>query len=195
MYEVTPRSSGHVPTLDAVEVDGKVFPANHKLGIGVRWKFTDPEQTLIVKVDDYFSGSEVRSQCRCEHELWEQVRGTPDAQFFTPVLNFGTFQHGGRFWDWNVSPFIEFAPEFAPGLSEELIRQAYYIAGRYNLSDWHPNQMKPVLEGYSFVIHDYGFRHDKPNYNNPLVPAIQMDRLHQDVRRRLIKGKKEANEG
>jgi len=189
LYEVTPRSgSRSLSTLEAVEVNGKLFPANHRLDPGVRWKFTDPEQTLIVKVDDSYTGTDVRSQCKCEQEIWDEVKDTPDAQFFTPVLSFGTFTLGGCMWDWNVSPFVDFAPDFAPGLKEELIRQAYYIAGRYNLSDWHPNQMKPICEGYSFVIHDYGFRHGKPTYNTPLVPAIPMDRLTASVRRRLLNG-------
>ena len=188
-YEVTPRSRPEDPAA-TIEVNGKTFHANHSLGVGVRWKFTDPEQTLIVKVDDTFTGTDIRSQCKCEQEIWEELQGTPDAQFFTPVLSFGTFVLGDAMWDWNVSPFIDFAPDFAPGLKEELIRQAYYIAGRYNLSDWHPDQMKPTNAGYSFVIHDYGFRHGAPTSSNPLVPAIPMARLDQEVKRRFLIGGK-----
>ena len=82
---------------------------------------------FAIKVAGPFS-----EQCRRERDFWNEVKDTPDARFFAPLLEFGEFDDGHSYC---VQPW--FPQTYWQDIKDHHRHQLYELEARFKFEDMH----------------------------------------------------------
>lgn len=114
---------------------------------------------LIVKIDEYLTNEimPVESQCYREWKFWLDVKDTPDAHFFAPVIQYG-FVEGYRYV---IMPKFEFLKESPDPFKD--YRAVRGISRRLRISDLGTTgecgDNWGITRDGKMIIYDYGIKY------------------------------------